>query len=151
MATRCGLCEHVFVTSQGHAHARFRRALLTKNVMLISAAAADLQHVELDDALRVLLVLAEKGDARYERAAARFAARVTHERRLELAEARYVLLWPRPCRGRRTRSPSSCVRSARPRREPTQDGSRERQIVGPGAGDSYSTMVEPRSENPMRR
>ena len=81
----------MFVTSQGHAHARFRRALLTKNVMLISAAAADLQHVELDDALRVLLVLAEKGDTRYERAAARFAARVTHERRLELAEARYVL------------------------------------------------------------
>ena len=79
----------MFVTSQGHAHARFRRALLTKNVMLISAAAADLQHVELDDALRVLLVLAEKGAARYERAAARFAARVTHEARyvLALAEA----------------------------------------------------------------
>jgi hypothetical protein len=31
--------EHVFVTSQGPAYARFRRALLTKNVRLIDAAA----------------------------------------------------------------------------------------------------------------
>ena len=66
-------CEHVFVTSQGHAHARFRRALLTKNVKLIEAASRELQHVGLDDALRVLVVFAERGDARYERAAARFA------------------------------------------------------------------------------
>jgi hypothetical protein len=35
-------------------------------------------------------VLAEMGDDRFERAAARFAARVTTERRLGLAEARYV-------------------------------------------------------------
>lgn len=100
----------MFVTSQGHAHARFRRALLTKNVMLISAAAADLQHVELDDALRVLLVLAEKGDARYERAAARFAARVTHERRLALAEARYVLALAEAL----PRSPDSIAELLRP-------------------------------------
>ena len=84
-------CEHAFVTSQGHAHARFRRALLTNNVMLIDAAARELHHVRLDDALRVLVVFAERDDARYERAAARFAARVTMERRLSLADARYVL------------------------------------------------------------
>jgi hypothetical protein len=45
-------CEHAFVTSQGHAHAQFRRALLTKNVILIGAAAGELQHVGLDNALR---------------------------------------------------------------------------------------------------
>jgi hypothetical protein len=81
----------MFVTSQGHAYSRFRRALLTKNVTLINAAAAELQHVRLDDALRVLVVLAEKHDPRYDRAAARFAARVTSERQLDLADARYVL------------------------------------------------------------
>jgi hypothetical protein len=48
-------------------------------------------RVGLDDALRVLVVFAERRDARYERAAARFAARVMLERRLGLAEARYVL------------------------------------------------------------
>jgi hypothetical protein len=84
-------CEHVFVTSQGHSYARFRRALLTKNVNLIDAAARDLQHIALDDALRILVVLAERRDERYERAAARFAARVTTERRLSLADARYVM------------------------------------------------------------
>jgi hypothetical protein len=51
----------VFVTSQGHADARFRRALLTKNVRLIDAAARELTRVSLEDALRILLVLAEKG------------------------------------------------------------------------------------------
>lgn len=81
----------MFVTSQGHPYARFRRALLTKNVLLIQAAARELQHVALDDALRILVVLAEKGDDRFERAAARFAARATVERRLSLADARYVL------------------------------------------------------------
>jgi hypothetical protein len=79
------------VTSHGHAHARFRRALLTKNVKLIDAAARELQHVGLDDALRVLVVFAERRDARYERAAVRFVARVMSERRLSLAEVRYVL------------------------------------------------------------
>jgi hypothetical protein len=83
--------RHTFVMSDGHAHSRFRRALLTKNVNLIDAAAPELQHVALDDALRILVVLAERHDERFERAAARFAARVTTERRLSLAEARYVL------------------------------------------------------------
>ena len=54
----------------------FRRALLTKNARLIDAADRELQHVGLDDALRVLIVFAERHDARYERAATRFAARV---------------------------------------------------------------------------
>jgi hypothetical protein len=79
------------VTSPGHAYSRFRRALLTKNVTLITAAAADLRDIGLDDALRILVVLAEKHDPRYDRAAARFAARVTSERHLDLADARYVL------------------------------------------------------------
>ena len=70
----------------GHAHARFRRALLTKNIKLIDAAARELQHVGLDDALRVLVVFAERRDIRYERAAARFAARVMMERGLTLAQ-----------------------------------------------------------------
>ena len=39
----------------------------------------------------MLGVFAERRDVRYERAAARFAARVMLERRLDLAEARYVL------------------------------------------------------------
>jgi hypothetical protein len=81
----------MFVTSGGSPHARFRRALLTKNVALIEAAAAELPRLGLDDALRVLVVMAEKQDPRFDRAAARFAARVTLERRLGPAEAHRVL------------------------------------------------------------
>lgn len=84
-------CGHAFVTSQGHAYSRFRRALLTKNFRLIDAAAADLQNVALDDALRVLVVLAEKRDPRYPRAAARFAARAIIECQLAPADAYRVL------------------------------------------------------------
>jgi hypothetical protein len=41
----------VFVTSEGHAYSRFQRALLTGNLNLIEAAAAELPRVGLDDAL----------------------------------------------------------------------------------------------------
>lgn len=58
---------------------------------LIDAAARELRHVALDDALRILVVFAERRDQRFAHAAARFAGRVTIERRLTLAEARYVL------------------------------------------------------------
>lgn len=79
------------MTSQGSTHARLRRALLTKNSLLTDAAAAELGHLTLDDALRVLVVMAEKCDPRFERAAARFAARVTLERKLGPAESHRVL------------------------------------------------------------
>jgi hypothetical protein len=58
---------------------------------LVDAAARELPQIALDDALRILLVMAAKHDERYDRAAARFAARVTLERRLGLEESRRVL------------------------------------------------------------
>jgi hypothetical protein len=79
------------MTSQGNPHARFRRALLTKNMTIIDAAAAELGRLGLEDALRMLVVMAEKGDPRFPEAAARFAARVTLERRLSPSEAHRVL------------------------------------------------------------
>jgi hypothetical protein len=81
----------VFVTSEGHPYARFRRALLTGNLGIILPAAAELERIALDDALKILVVLAEKRDPRFDLAAARFAGRTIVERRLGLAEARLVL------------------------------------------------------------
>lgn len=60
-------------------------------MMMIDAAARELPQVSLDDALRVLVVMAARRDERYGRAAARWAARVTSERRLGLDESRRVL------------------------------------------------------------
>lgn len=48
------------MTSDGSAYTRFRRALLTKNPGIVLPADAELEHVSLDDALKILVVLAEE-------------------------------------------------------------------------------------------
>jgi hypothetical protein len=75
----------------GSAHARFRRALLTKNLTIIDASARELPQISLADALRILVVMAEKRDRRFARAGARWAGRVIAERRLSLEESHRLL------------------------------------------------------------
>lgn len=84
-------CEHAFVTSQGHPYSQFRRALLTKNATLVVSAAHELSEVSLTDALKILTVLAEKHDRRFDRGAVRFLGRLCMERRLGLADVRWAL------------------------------------------------------------
>lgn len=79
------------MTSNGSAYARFRRALLTGNPDIVLPAAAELEQVALADALKILAVLAKKRHPRFDKAAARFAARVTIERKLNPAETLTVL------------------------------------------------------------
>ena len=80
------MCEHVFVTSQGHPYARFRRALATGNPRLAEDAARELQHIGLADALELCLLYKDDPE-RYERAAARWIGRLANERpRLRLSE-----------------------------------------------------------------
>jgi hypothetical protein len=81
----------VFVSIKGGSYPNFRRALLTGNMQIIEGAAAELGAIQLHDALRILIVMARTHDERYERAAARWAARVTAERRLGLSESRRLL------------------------------------------------------------
>lgn len=81
----------MFVTSQGHAYARFRRALQTGNLQLVEAAAADLPGIRLDDALAILSLLAERRDGRFDRAAARWIGRLLIETPADLRDARYAL------------------------------------------------------------
>ncbi|HYY22780.1 MAG TPA: hypothetical protein VE780_12965 [Thermoleophilaceae bacterium] len=60
----------------GSSYARFRRALETGNLTLVRAAAAELPSINLDDALRVCLLL-RRADARlYERATVRSLGRL---------------------------------------------------------------------------
>ncbi len=74
------------MTSQGHPYARFRRALATGNSRIAEAAARDLQHVGLADALELVLLYRDDPE-RYERAAARWIGRLVAERpRLRLSE-----------------------------------------------------------------
>ena len=76
---------------KGSSYANFRRALLGGNMAIITAAARELPVIDLEDALRILVVMAGANDPRYGRAAARWAARATDERGLDLAASRRVL------------------------------------------------------------
>lgn len=73
------MCEHVFVSPTGSPYARFRRALSTGNLHLVHATAAELPHVDLQDALRICLLMSECDDERFERAAVRWLARASLE------------------------------------------------------------------------
>ena len=70
------------MTSQGSTYSRFRRALDRGNVLEALAAAGELQHVSLVDALALLLLLARRDRARFQRAALRWHARYCHELRV---------------------------------------------------------------------
>jgi hypothetical protein len=50
------VCEHVFVTAQGSAYARLRRAIERRNTLVAWATAAELARVELGDALALVLL-----------------------------------------------------------------------------------------------
>jgi hypothetical protein len=79
------ICEHAFVTSQGHRYARFQRALKTGNAHLALAAAAEVRQVGLADALSLLLLIREDEPVLYDKAAVRWFAKYA-------AEDRYLLL-----------------------------------------------------------
>ncbi len=69
------------MTSDGSPYTRFRRALETGNETLVFAAARELPHVSLDDALRICLLLRDGDRERYERAAVRWLGRFALEAR----------------------------------------------------------------------
>jgi hypothetical protein len=82
------ICHYGRVTSQGSAYPRFRRALAAGNLTIIRAEAAELPYVELDDALRIAVLMAQKGDRSYELAACRWLARFALERGANLRQLR---------------------------------------------------------------
>jgi hypothetical protein len=83
---------YVPVTSDGSPHARLRRALVTQNLAIIQAAAAELPRIGLDDALEILWLMAHKRDPRFERAAVRWIGRLLLETPTTLRDARFALV-----------------------------------------------------------
>jgi hypothetical protein len=63
------------MTTQGSPHARFRRALASRNPTLVVAAAAEMGRLSLADALAITLVFLPQDHPRYERASVRWHAR----------------------------------------------------------------------------
>lgn len=80
------------MTAQGHRYAQFQRALKTGNAHLALAAAAELRHVELADALSLVLLIRDDDPLRFERAAVRWLARyAAQDRAMRFAEARELV------------------------------------------------------------
>jgi uncharacterized membrane protein len=93
MLERAPLCEHSFVTSQGSAYHRFRRALDRENVTEAVSAPAELQFVGLTEALELTLLLADGELAKYERAALRWHLRFVYEsKNVDIRESQAVLI-----------------------------------------------------------
>jgi hypothetical protein len=68
------------VSSQGHPHAVFRRALQRGDLPAVRAAAAELPAVALGDALEIVCLILAQEPERFERAAVRWLARLLAER-----------------------------------------------------------------------
>jgi hypothetical protein len=82
----------VFVTAQGSAYTRLRRALDRGNVTEALSAASELQFVSLAEALELTLLLAGGEPEKYERAAARWHLRFAQEApHVDLRESQAVL------------------------------------------------------------
>lgn len=70
---------YVRMTSEGHAYARFQRALSRRNLAAAEDAARELAQLSLDDALQLVHLYAERRSAKFERAATRWLARYLTE------------------------------------------------------------------------
>jgi hypothetical protein len=96
------VCEHPFVTSQGSAYHRFRRALDRGNLTEALSSASELEHVGLTEALELCLLVVEKEPERFQRAALRWHGRYCREYRdVDLDEGQAVLATLGALAGRR--------------------------------------------------
>ena len=91
-ATALRGCEHAFVVSiKGRPGSWLRRALESGNLASAISEAADLPALNLSDALAIVLLMAEQEHPSFDRAAAKWVARLGVERRTGLEELRVVL------------------------------------------------------------
>ena len=80
------------VTAQGSPRARFRRAIEGGHLLVAEATARELGRLTLEEALRLVLLYAEREPARFERAALRWVARyLTESKNVSLLKAQLAL------------------------------------------------------------
>jgi hypothetical protein len=74
------VCEHLFVTSQGHLAAQYARACANGNYLVASGLAAQMKPLALGEALLLLPLIADNDPRRFDVAAVRWHARWQLER-----------------------------------------------------------------------
>src|SRR5215210_143229 len=79
------------LTSQGSAHSQMKRAIERGNAMVAWAMASALPHVELDDALALVLLALDHDAPRFDKAVVRWHSRLCQEAPLTLDEAQLAL------------------------------------------------------------
>ena len=67
------------MTAEGHAYARFQRAIQRRALWAAEDAAREIPELPLEDALRLVHLYAERGSPKYERAALRWLERYLAE------------------------------------------------------------------------
>ena len=76
------------MTAQPSPQIRFRRAIDARSIPLAELTAREMRHLTLEEALDLVILYAEKGDAKFQRAACKWLARLLTEREtLTLADA----------------------------------------------------------------
>ena len=70
------VCEHVFVTAQGSAEARFWRGIAVGNPVIARSIAFELPRVRVEHALALVLLVRDVESERYDAFAARFLAKL---------------------------------------------------------------------------
>jgi len=92
------------MTASGGAYSRLRRSLDNGNLLAARAAATELQHVGLAEALELTLLILAKEPVRFRPAALRWHARYCADTRASLEEATAVLGLLAMLEGRRART-----------------------------------------------
>ncbi len=70
----------MFVTAAGSPRSRLLRAIERGNLELVRLAAVECARIDLEDALRILLLIRDQDPDRYERAAVRWSGRMLASR-----------------------------------------------------------------------
>ncbi len=92
MISRCGRPFNSYANicsrrAQASSHIRFRRAVSAGSVALAKLCAREMRHLELNDALELVLLYASQRDGKFDRAACRWLGRLATERHdLSLAQ-----------------------------------------------------------------
>jgi hypothetical protein len=89
------------VTSEGHAYARFRRAIERRALWMAEDAAREMPELPLEDALQLVHLYAERGSPKYEKAAMRWLERYLSEGTPPAPALRGADGSPRPARQRK--------------------------------------------------
>jgi hypothetical protein len=79
------------VAEPGPALTRYRRAIESRSLVLAELSARELNHLPLRDALGLVALYAAEGDRKYERASARWLARLIFEKpELSIVEVQFA-------------------------------------------------------------